>query len=140
MKTTCKVCVTRCIPESHVEKYTVCVTKCIPYEACRTVCCRVPHEECVTCTRMVARTVHAKSLCPACNTCNTGCDTCGSGLGFGRRLFGGSGCGAAALWHWLRCSCGTGCGSSRGCGGSLFSGVFGGGHYRSSGCSSCGCN
>jgi hypothetical protein len=140
----CMVCVTKCIPETHVEKYTACVRTMVPYEACRTVCCRVPHEECVTCTRMVARTVTREVPCapacaPACNTCNT-CDTCGRSSFFSRfgSVFsrGGCGCGTTSCGCSTP-SCGGGC--STGCGGSVFSGCFSGGLFNRGGYSHGGC-
>jgi len=113
----CKVCVTRCIPESRVEKYTVCVNRMVPYEACRTVCCRIPCEETVTCTRWVTKQVTREVPCaPACDTCaSSACcpNACGShGLFHGCGLFGSHGCGD---------SCG-GCSQRK----SWFSGLFGG--------------
>ena len=51
----CKVCVSRCIPETRVEKYTVCVQRSVPYQATRTVCVCVPVEECYTATRMAVK-------------------------------------------------------------------------------------
>jgi hypothetical protein len=111
---TCKVCVKRCVPESHVVNYTVCVTKSVPYQTCRTVCIRVPVEECVTCTRMVRRTVTREVPCET---------TCGSSCGESH------GCGLANWFHGCGSSCNTGCGG--GC--SLFSG------WGSHGCNS-GCN
>jgi hypothetical protein len=151
----CKVCVTRCCPESHVEKYTVCLSKMVPYEATRTVCCSVPHEEMVTCTRMVARCVTREvpccndpcnTCCNSCNTCNTCnscnscdscCNTCGHGCGLfsgcslfrGCGLFGGCGNSCNSCNSCNTCnscgSCNTGC--STGCGGcGGCGGLFGG--------------
>jgi hypothetical protein len=54
---TFKVCVNRCVPETHVENYTVMVPRQVASEATRTVCVPVPVQENVTCTRLVARTV-----------------------------------------------------------------------------------
>jgi hypothetical protein len=138
----CKVCVKRCIPETRVEKYTVCVKRMVPYEACRTVCCRIPCEEMVTCTRWVTRQVTKEVPCctpttSCCDTgCNTGCSTscCGShGLFHGCSLF-GRGCGSSCG------GCGTSCGSScGGCGGhSWFSGLFSGCGGCGSSCGGCG--
>jgi len=125
----CKVCVTRCIPETRVEKYTVCVRKLVPYEACRTVCCKVPCEETVTCTRWVARQVTREVPCNTCET-NNCCDSgCGHrGLFQGCSLFGHGGCGGCGSHS----SCGSSCG---GCGHSWFSGLFSGG---CGGCGGCG--
>lgn len=66
------VCTYQCVTEKRVEKYTVCVEKKVPCKITRTVRVCVPHEEEVTCTRMVSRTV-CKEV-PASNCCNNSCD------------------------------------------------------------------
>jgi hypothetical protein len=109
----CKVCVTRCIPETRVEKYNVCCHRMVPYEACRTVCCRVPCEETVTCTRWVAKQVTREVPCETSNAC---CDTGNACRTSCCSLFRHHGCGG----------CGDSCGHK-----SCFSGLF-------SGCGGCG--
>ena len=54
---TYQVTVYKCVPKCHTENYTVCVQKQVPYEATREVCRSVPHQEQVTCCRMVKRIV-----------------------------------------------------------------------------------
>ena len=65
------VCSYQCVTENRVEKYTVCVERKVPCKVSRTVRVCVPHEEEVTCTRMVSRTVCREV--PANNCCNTTC-------------------------------------------------------------------
>ena len=73
---TCKVCTWNCVTENRVEKYTVCVARQVACKVTRTVRVCVPHEEEVTCTRMVARTVTREV--PAGDCCATSCcDPCG---------------------------------------------------------------
>lgn len=67
-----KVCTMQCVTEQRVEKYTVCETRQVPCKITRTVRHCVPHEETVTCTRMVARTVERQVACPA-PSCDDAC-------------------------------------------------------------------
>ncbi|MCI0682307.1 MAG: hypothetical protein L0Y71_09400 [Gemmataceae bacterium] len=66
-----KVCTYQCVTEQKVERYTVCETRKVPCKITRTVRVCVPHEETVTCTRMVARTVERQVECPVpcCDPC-----------------------------------------------------------------------
>jgi hypothetical protein len=68
----CQVTCWKCVPETRVEKYTCLVTRRVPYQATRTVCVCVPHEEKVTCTRMVARVVEKKV--PVVTACASPCE------------------------------------------------------------------
>jgi hypothetical protein len=66
----CQITVWKCVPRQHTETYTCRVPKMVPYEATRTIRVCVPHEEKVTCTRMVCRTVEKKvPVVPACEPC-----------------------------------------------------------------------
>ena len=73
---TYQVTVCKCVPRCKTETYTVCVEKKIPYEATRWVCKCVPHQEQVTCCRMVKRVVEKEV--PVCETCCPPpcCNTC----------------------------------------------------------------
>ena len=65
---TYQVTVCKSVPRCHTETYTACVEKRIPYEATREVCRCVPHQEQVTCCRMVKRCVQKQvpvEECPA---------------------------------------------------------------------------
>jgi hypothetical protein len=68
-----RVCTFECREEKRVEKYTVCVERKVAYKATRTVRVCVPHEEEVTCTRMVARTVtrEVPAAAPCCEPCDS---------------------------------------------------------------------
>jgi hypothetical protein len=69
-------------PEKRIESYTAyrcesvnetaistCVPKQVPYQATRTVCVYLPHQETVTCTRMVCHIVQKQVPCaPVCET------------------------------------------------------------------------
>jgi hypothetical protein len=67
----------RCVPESRVEEYTALVPRQVPYQATRMVSVCVPHEETVTCTRMVPRIVERQV--PVCEApCVTECCSGGS--------------------------------------------------------------
>jgi hypothetical protein len=68
-----KVCTYECKTEQRTEKYTVCETRQVPFKATVTERVCVPHEETVTCTRMVARTVERQVTCPETNACPTDC-------------------------------------------------------------------
>ncbi len=71
-----KVCSYQCVTENRVEKYTCCETRKVPCKVERTVRVCVPHEENVTCTRMVRRTVCREvPSAPAANACNTTCNS-----------------------------------------------------------------
>ena len=61
-----QVTVYKCVPRCHTETYTVCVEKRVPYEATREVCHCVPHQEQVTCCRMVKRIVQKQVPCEPC--------------------------------------------------------------------------
>ncbi len=77
------VCTYNCVNETRVEKYTVCVERKVPCKVTRTVRVCVPHEEEVTCTRMVTRTVCREV--PANNCCTTSCSSgCGDSCGGAR--------------------------------------------------------
>jgi len=101
-----RVCTYQCVTENRVEKCTVYVQRQVPCKATRTVRVCVPYEECVTCCRMVPRTVTRQVPCapvqacaPACTpTCTPTNDCCNSGHGRGK-LFGGFGGGCG---HKLR--------------------------------------
>jgi hypothetical protein len=70
------VCTFECREEKRVEKYTVCVERKVPCKITRTVKVCVPHEEEVTCTRMVTRIVCKEVPANNCSTsCNSGCST-----------------------------------------------------------------
>jgi hypothetical protein len=65
-----KVCTYQCVPEQRTEKYTVCETRKIPCKVTVTERVCVPHEETVTCTRMVPRTVERQvTECPTTDCC-----------------------------------------------------------------------
>jgi hypothetical protein len=71
-----KCCTYQCVQEKRVEKCTVYVTKTVPCKATRTVRVCVPYEECVTCCRLVPRTV-TRQVADCCNTCSNSCsNTC----------------------------------------------------------------
>ena len=70
----CQVTVCKSIPETRVEKYTCLVSHKVPYQATRTVSVCVPHQEKVTCTRMVSRVVEKKV--PVVECAAAPCDTC----------------------------------------------------------------
>jgi hypothetical protein len=75
---------TRCVPESHEEKYTVNISRCVPYKATRTVEVCVPHTETFMATRCVCKKV-AKEVPvveSCCSPCESSCDTCGRKHGF----------------------------------------------------------
>ena len=71
-----QVTVCKSVPRCKTETYTCCVEKKIPYQATRTVCKCVPHQETVTCCRMVKRVVEKEV--PVCdNACSSPCsDNC----------------------------------------------------------------
>ncbi len=60
-----------CKTQVKTETYTCLVQKKVPYEATRTVVHCVPHEQKVTCTRMVCRTVQKQVPVETC--CETSC-------------------------------------------------------------------
>jgi hypothetical protein len=65
----------RSVPECRTEEYTVLVSRQVPYQATRLVSVCVPHEETVTCTRLVPRVVERQvpvSEAPCCNLCGSG--------------------------------------------------------------------
>jgi hypothetical protein len=65
-----QVTVCKCVPTT--ETYTCNVLRQVPYQAKRTVTICVPHEETVTATRMVCRTVEKEVPCaPTCEPCCT---------------------------------------------------------------------
>jgi hypothetical protein len=64
-----KVTTYKCVPESHVETYTVQVPRQVAFEATRTVARCVPVVENVTACRMVPRTVQKQVPCDTCDTC-----------------------------------------------------------------------
>jgi hypothetical protein len=66
--------VTVCKSVPTTETYTCNVTRQVPYKAKRTVSRCVPHEETVTATRMVCRTVEKEVPCET--TCAAPCETC----------------------------------------------------------------
>ena len=70
-----KVCTYECKEEKRTEKYTECETRKVPCKVTRTVRVCVPHEETVTCTRMVRREVCREVPCaPAAHTrCHDSC-------------------------------------------------------------------
>ncbi len=67
----------RCIPETKCETITVTTKKCVPYQATRCVTVCVPHQETVTCCRMVcrkvAKTVSCAPAAPAAGCCAETC-------------------------------------------------------------------
>jgi len=63
--------VTVCKTQVKAQTYTCMVQKKVPYEATRTVVHCVPHEQKVTCTRMVCRTVQKQVPVETC--CETSC-------------------------------------------------------------------
>ncbi len=67
----CQVTCCKCVPETHTENYTCMVRRMVPCQATRTVVCCVPHQETVTCCRMVCRTVQKQVPCQPC--CSTSC-------------------------------------------------------------------
>jgi len=72
----CKVCTYQCVTENRVEKCTVYVSRQVPSKATRTVRVCVPYEECVTCCKMVPRTVTRQVADYSCaNTCTSTCNT-----------------------------------------------------------------
>jgi hypothetical protein len=64
----------KCVPETKTENYTVQVAHSVPYEASRQVCVRLPHQETVTCTRMVPHTKMVEVPC-----CEETCAKCCGG-------------------------------------------------------------
>jgi hypothetical protein len=79
----CQVCTYRCVQK--VEKYNVMVCRQVPCKATRTVQVCVPHEETVTCCRMVARQVQRQvpvtTCCAPTTCCQSSCcptDCCSS--------------------------------------------------------------
>jgi hypothetical protein len=56
----------KCVPQTREEKYTVCVTRQVPYQATRNVAVCVPHQETVTCTRMVCHQVQKQVPVETC--------------------------------------------------------------------------
>jgi hypothetical protein len=113
----CNVTVTRCVPKQVVrqvteyvctpttrtENYTCYETRQVPFTATRNVTVCVPYEECVTCCRMVARTVYRQVPAPTCG-CETECTPCCSSGHRGHGLLSGRG-------HHSSCSsCSNGCG------------------------------
>jgi hypothetical protein len=74
-----KVCKFQCVEEKCVKKVTCYERRQVACKATRTVRVCVPHEETVTCCKMVPRTVTRQVPCaPACNNaCTT--NSCGSG-------------------------------------------------------------
>lgn len=74
----CQVTCCKLVPKTHTETYTCNVTKLVPYQATRNVVRCIPHQETVTCTRMVCRTVQKEVSCASsCETscCKTSCKT-----------------------------------------------------------------
>lgn len=71
-----KVNYTRCIPECKTEHYMANVQKLVPYKATRTVCVSVPHEECVTVSRMVPRLVTKEVPADSISDCGPCCNPC----------------------------------------------------------------
>jgi hypothetical protein len=76
---TCQVTCYKCVPECRTESYTAWCKRLVPFQATRTVAVCVPHQETVTCCRMVCRTVEKRvpvqTCCaPAC--CDSCCSTC----------------------------------------------------------------
>jgi hypothetical protein len=71
-----KVCKFQCVQEKCVKKCTVYERRQVTCKATRTVRVCVPHEECVTCCKLVPHTVTRQVPCaPACNNaCNNGCN------------------------------------------------------------------
>jgi hypothetical protein len=98
----CKVCKYTCVTEKCIKKVTSYERRQVTCKATRTVRVCVPHEECVTCCKLVPRTVTRQVPCaPACNNaCST--SNCCEREGLLSRLRSRSG------------SCG--CGHSRDCG------------------------
>ena len=77
--------VTVCKTQIKTETYTCLVQKKVPYEATRTVVHCVPHEQKVTCTRMVCRTVQKQvpvETCCATSCCKPRWFHLSGGLGF----------------------------------------------------------
>jgi hypothetical protein len=89
-----KVCKYTCVPETCVKKVTCYERRQVACKATRTVRVCVPHEECVTCCKLVPRTVTRQVPCaPACN--NACSDSCCPREGLLSRLrdrFGSCGC------------------------------------------------
>lgn len=103
-----KVCTYKCVTEQVTRKVNCWVTRKVPCTTyrCERVC--VPHEETVTCCRMVPRTVTRQvPVSDCCNTCcsSSCCDPCcntgcGGGCGLFNRLFSGRGsCGGGGCCH-----------------------------------------
>jgi len=70
-----KVCTYQCVTENRVEKYTCYVQRQVPCKATRTVRVCVPYEECVTCCRMVPRTVTRQVAECTTSCCTSSCET-----------------------------------------------------------------
>jgi len=95
-----KVCKYTCVTEKCIKKVTCDERRTVPCKATRTVRVCVPHEECVTCCKLVPRTVTRQVPCaPACDSCSTSCSSCATSCcpreGFFSRLkgrFGSCGC------------------------------------------------
>jgi hypothetical protein len=110
----CQVTCMKCVPESHVETYTVCVPHQVAYQATRTVCVCVPHQETYTATRMVARTVTKEVPVTTCaaSPCAAEASCCSSGCGRKHHFrFSGFSFGH----HHKGCGCESGCDSGCGC-------------------------
>lgn len=75
-----KVCKFQCVEEKCVKKVTCYEKRQVACKATRTVRVCVPHEETVTCCKLVPRTVTRQVPCaPACNNaCTTSCNSCGN--------------------------------------------------------------
>jgi hypothetical protein len=63
----------KCVPEVQTRTCTIMTSRMVPYQATRTVCVCVPHQETFTATRMVARTVTKEVPVCAPTCCETVC-------------------------------------------------------------------
>jgi hypothetical protein len=91
----CKVCKFQCVTEKCVKKVTTYEHRKVKCQVCHTVRVCVPHEETVTCCKLVPKTVTRQVPCaPACtNACSNSCCPREGLLSRLKDRFGSCGCG-----------------------------------------------
>jgi len=99
---TCQVTCCKLVPVQETQCYTCMSVRQVAYQATRCVPVCTPHQETVTCCRMVARTVQkvvpAQTCCASNNNCGNDCGnsccqaSCGSAKKCGRKHSRNSGC------------------------------------------------